>query len=245
MRKMNDHQADGFAKTPEQQALDRLLIEVVTPKGGREKLPGGYEEKYRSEDLKARIADLGMWSCIPAVTQNMNTPAGIRRLNENEVLFSFIDLYFQNFPFAFEPNMQDGRYVLLPHDVSHQGIGICASRQMPGFLEVGHFWYPAEYTKKAHPLIDQVYIAQYMVPPIQESARQIQAVFSEKPARSQASFCTFPFDPETIVRMDGDFMDNPGITAQVIRNALKSRSPQVQRNGEGLILFMQRLMGSI
>ena len=93
----------------------------------REPLPGPYEKKYKSEDLKFKIADIGMWSMIPAVKGDMDSPSGLNRLKENDILFSFIDEYFPNDPYAFEPNMQDGRFMFLPDEVRHQGMGVCAS----------------------------------------------------------------------------------------------------------------------
>ncbi len=89
-----------------------------------------------------------MWAFIPAVDYSINSPKGVKRLEKHHVLFEFIDNYLGEMPFAFEPNMQDNRYVLLPDDVGHQGIGVTVSSEVPGFLEVGHFWYPFEFTEK-------------------------------------------------------------------------------------------------
>lgn len=247
---MNAKQAARAAKKLEEQAKNPVktkhpleqLGEVVTPEGGRENLPGGFEDKYRSETLKQRIADLGMWVTIPAVRCSMNSPDGIKRLEANDVLFTFIDQYFQDIPFAFEPNMQDGRYVFLPHDVSHQGIGICASKELPGFLEIGQFWYPAEFTAKRSLSIDQVYVAQYSTRPDLVFANRIRTLYAENRKSKQSHYCTFPFDPDTVLRFDGNFMDQLNKTSQTIRNALQDRNSQVQRNGEGLILFMERIM---
>ena len=247
---MNAKQAARAAKRLEEQEktsvkakkLPEELSEVVTPKGGREALPGGYEEKYRSEELKQRIADLGMWVTIPAVRGSMNSPEGIKRLVANDVLFTFIDQYFQDVPFAFEPNMQDGRYVFLPHDVSHQGIGICASKELPGFLEIGQFWYPGEFTEKRTLNIDQVYVAQYSTRPDFVFANRIRTLYADERKTKYSQYCTFPFDPDTVLRFDGYFMDHVTKTSSAIRDALKDCSSQVQRNGEGLILFMQRMM---
>ena len=247
---MNAKQAARAAKKLDKQAKNPVKPrselekngEFVTSDGGRENLPGEYEEKYRSENLKQRITDLGMWSMIPSVTYDMNSPAGIKRLKENDVLFTFIDQFFLDIPFAFEPNMRDGRFVLLPHNISHQGIGICASKELPGFLEIGHFWYPWEFTSKDKLNIDQVYIPQYSTKPDIMFADKIKKLYAESKNSKKGYYCTFPFDPETIVRLDGCFMDQLAKTGNTIRAALKDRSLQVQRNGEGLILFMERLM---
>ena len=49
----------------------------------RELLPSHYEKKYKSEDLKEKIADLGMWAAIPAVTGSMNNSRfGVQRLGK-------------------------------------------------------------------------------------------------------------------------------------------------------------------
>ena len=247
---MNAKQAARAAKKLEEQAknpgktetMPEQLAEVMAPEDGRENLPGGFEEKYKSETLKQRITDLGMWFMIPTVRCSMNSPEGIKRLEANDVLFTFIDPYFQDVPFAFEPNMRDGRYVFLPHDVSHQGIGICASKELPGSLEVGQFWYPGEFTAKGSLNIDQVYAAQYRTKPDQAFANRIRVLYAESQKSRKSYYCTFPFDPDTVLRLDGNFLDQLSKTSQIIRNALKERSPQVQRNGEGLILFMERIM---
>ncbi|MBQ8161635.1 MAG: hypothetical protein IJ083_12945 [Clostridia bacterium] len=246
---MNAKQAARAAKKLEEQAkgnmsqtLRDVMDEVITPTEGREKLPGGFEDKYRSEVLKLRIADAGMWAMIPAVRCSMNSKEGIRRIKENDVLFSFIDQYFQDVPFAFEPNMQDGRYVCIPSSVFHQGIGICASKTLPGFLEIGHFWYPSEYTENGMLGIDQVYVAQYNTKPDLAFANKIRKLYTEDPGPKARKYCTFPFDPDTVLRFDGDFMEHVSKTSQTIRNALRGKSAQIQRNGEGLIVFMERIM---
>ncbi|MBR2822475.1 MAG: hypothetical protein IKE24_02160 [Clostridia bacterium] len=247
---MNAKQAARAAKKLEEQAKNPAkaqtqldpLSEILVSKDGRKNLPGGFEEKYKSEALKQRIADLGMWNMIPAVKCSMNSPEGIKRLEANDVLFTFIDQYFRDVPFAFEPNMQDGRFVFLPHDVSHQGIGICASKDLPGYLEIGQFWYPAEFTAKRLLHIDQVYVAQYSTEPDLVFANGIRTLYTEKRKSKQSCYCTFPFDPDTYLRFDGNFMDQLNNTCQKIQNALKDRSFQVRRNGEALILFLQRIM---
>ena len=252
---MNKKQAARATKKLEEQAKkpvkpaknpvkESLLdpFEVITPEGGRKELPGGFEERYRSETLKQRIADLGMWNMIPCVTCSMDSPKGIKRIKQNDTLFTFIDRYFPDVPFSFEPNMQDGRYVFIPRHTWHQGIGICASKRLPGYLEIGHFWYPAEYTSKGPLMIDQVYVAQYLNRPDSDFADKIRPLYTED-SGPDSHYCTFPFDPDTVVRFDGDFLDHLNTTTQTIRNALRNRSPQLQRNGEGLILFMEQLMG--
>ena len=106
----------------------------------RERLPGPYEKKYKSEYLKQQIVPLEMWFPIPCVKGTLNSPEGIKRLEENDLLFSFLDEYFPDGAYALEPNMQDGRFMLVPENVLHQGIGICVSEDYPSCLEVGHFW---------------------------------------------------------------------------------------------------------
>ena len=73
-------------------------------------------------------------------------------------------------------------------------------------------------------------------------ADKIRPLYVEAPNERMDHYCTFPFDPDTVVRFDGYFLDHLNTTTQTIRNALKDRGPQLQRNGEGLILFMERLM---
>lgn len=205
------------------------------------KLPSRYEKKYGSAYLKTKIADDGMWSLIPGVNSNIDSVAGTRRMKENEPLFTFIDKYFPDRPYDFEPNMQDGRFVLIPKDVNHQGIGICASKDFPGFLEVGHFWYPCEFTEKgtAFP-IDQVYIAMFSSNLYNELAEMVRKVFEGK--GTDEGYCTFPFAMDCIVTLEGNFLDTMIKSVRKIRDALKDKDPQVQRNGEGLIEFMKRVV---
>ena len=112
-------------------------------------LPKIYEKRFKSRYLKDRIIDDGMWGYIPCVDYPIDSRSGRGRIEVNSPLFEFIDKHFPNGPFAFEPNMMDGRFVFLPESVYHQGIGICASLAFPGALEVGQFWYPCEFTEKA------------------------------------------------------------------------------------------------
>ena len=207
------------------------------------RLPGDFESLYRSKSLKEKIADNGMWGLIPCVTYPMNSPGGIQRLKENHLLFKFIDDYFPNNPFAFEPNMEDGRYVFLPDDVGHQGIGITASLDLPGFLEIGHFWYPCEFTEETISIgPGQAYVPMYSMKPGAPLADKVRAVYMGEKEVEEWNYCTFPFDEDSMVTLSGDFLDRLSLSVKTIRKALKDADPAAQRNGEGLISFMQSIM---
>jgi hypothetical protein len=206
----------------------------------RKTLPGIYEKRYKSEHLKSLIADDGMWYLIPAVSGGMNSPAGIQRLKENDLLFTFIDQYFPDDPFAFEPIMQDGRFVFMPQYVDHQGIGVCVSKDMPGFLEVCQFWYPREYTEK--PIEgDQLYVPVFALEPCPELASMIREVYMYKKIPHQP-FCTFPLYLNLVVTLKGNFLDKMNQTAKTIRAAVKDSHPQVQKIGEDMIAYMMDLV---
>ena len=208
-----------------------------------EKLPGDFENRYKSENLKDQIADIGMWGMIPAVNYSMSSTRGINRLEKNHTLFEFIDKYFRDEPFAFEPNMQDDRFVFLPVEVGHQGIGVTVSNDMPGFLEVGHFWYPSEFTSKSISFgLGQVYVPIFITKPSDDLAGIIQKAFMAESNTSDSNYCTFPFSPYHVVTLSGNFGDKVSEAAQTIRNALKDADAATKRNGEGLIGFMERQM---
>lgn len=208
-----------------------------------EKLPGDFEGRYKSEKLKDLIADEGMWGLIPAVTYSMNSPGGIKRLEKNHPLFAFIDEFFGEDEFAFEPNMMDDRFVFLPADVGHQGMGVMVSNDFPGFLEAGHFWYPAEFTQKVIPIgPSQVYVPIFSTKPGKELSDIVRKVYMETTNANSSHYCTFPFSPDHVVTLSGDFMDNLEESVSTIRNALKDAEPSIKRNGEGLIGFMERQM---
>ncbi len=209
----------------------------------KEKLPSDFESRYKNDYLKDQIADDGLWAFIPAVDYSMNSPKGIKRLEKHHVLFEFIDNYLGDMPFAFEPNMQDNRYVLLPDDVGHQGMGVTVSSEVPGFLEVGHFWYPSEFTEKTLPIgPDQVYVANFCMKPGPELANMVKDIYTRKNEADDGNFCTFPFSPDHVVTLSGYFMDHTNKSAEIIRNVLKDAEYSIKRNGEGLIEFMQRMM---
>ena len=206
----------------------------------REKLPSEFEKKYKSEKLKEKIADIGMWGLIPAVTGPLNSAYGKKRIIENDSLFSFIDRYVPDVDYDFEPNMRDGRYVFLPGDVGHQGIGISASLQMPGLLEIAHFWYPDEFTER-HPSSlggGQVYVCNFMVLPGEELAQMVRRIYiNEKPVPRH--YCTFPFTLDKVVTLKGNFLDHKEDAIKLIRETLKDETPGIKRNGEGIIMFME------
>ncbi|MBQ8008950.1 MAG: hypothetical protein IJ081_03090 [Prevotella sp.] len=207
-------------------------------------LPTRYEKLYKSAYLKTAIADDGMWNLIPSVTGSMDSVQGARRMKENHVLFTFIDTYFPDGPFAFEPNMQDGRFVFLPAVVDHQGIGICASMDVPGFLDIGHFWYPWEFTENDTAFhVDQVWVCMYKTNLFDELAETVKRWYFREDSASEEKFCTFPFGPQHVVRLEGDFLDRMNSSIRAIRAELKDADPMVQRNGEGLIQFMKRVVG--
>ena len=208
-------------------------------------LPATYEKRYKSRYLKDKIADNGMWALIPCVNYPMNSREGSRRIKQNSALFDFIDKYFPDGPFAFEPNMMDGRFMFLPDNVSHQGIGICASVDFPGALEVGQFWYPCEFTEKTIPFgPSQVYVSMYTVMPmtVDDIVGMVREIYIDIDQSKDGHYCTFPFLPGLYVTLDGDFMDDLDGTVRKIRSALKGTDAKVKRNGEGLIGFMERIM---
>ena len=214
---------------------------VINKRAGS--LPGGFEERYKSESLKDQIADDGMWGFIPAVTYSIDSPKGIKRLKKNQLLFDFIDRYFGEDPFAFEPNMRDDRYVFLPDDVGHQGIGITVSEELPGFLEIGQFWYPSEFTEKAIPIGPaQVYIPVFSMKPGDEIAGMVRRVYMGEKTVSDRNYCTFPFTTDLVVTLSGNFMDRTDQSVKTIKNALKASDPAIKRNGEGLVEFIQRMV---
>ena len=200
---------------------------------------GSFEDKYKSPILKEKIRDIGMWGMIPSVNYTIDSAAGQRRLKEHDVLFSFIDKYFPGDTYAFEPNMRDGRYVFIPPNVSHQGIGISSS-SLSGMLEVGHFWYPGDYTSKSTPIGGgQVYVAMFYSRPDEELARMVQKLYIDE-ERPHEQFCTFPFLHDIVVTLEGNFMDDKKKAISTIREALAGEAPPLKRNGEGLVLFIER-----
>lgn len=205
----------------------------------REKLPGGFETRYRSEPLKEKIAEEGMWQLCPAIPGDLQSDYGIERLWENDLLLSFVDEYFTLDKFAFEPNMQDGRFVFLPYDVRHQGVAVSVSKQLPGFLEVGQFWYPGEFTEKRIKFtpLQQAYAPAFWAKPGQELVDFVRRLYIEE-SRPQMR-CTFPFTADLVVTLDGYFLDDLDASIKKISDALRYSSSQVRRNGQGLIEFMQ------
>ena len=203
-------------------------------------LPGDFETRYKSEGLKEQISEISMWSMIPAVTYSMESKKGIRRLEKHHLLFEFIDEHFGNDSFAFEPNMQDDRFVFIPQNVSHQGIGICVCDGLPGFLEVGHFWYPGDYSKKrSMPIgMGQVYVPMFRERPDDELVDMVRRIYMKKDRHEQ--YCTFPFSPKTIVTLKGNFMDHLPQSIKTIREAVQGQDPVIVRNAEGLINFMEQ-----
>lgn len=215
-------------------------MEIVS--GDRDKLPGIYESRYSSEMLKEHIADDGMWFLIPGINGGMDSREGIQRLKENDLLFRFIDRFFPEGPFAFEPNMQDGRFVFLPENVHHQGVGICVSKELPGLLEVGHFWYPCEFTEKTISFgPGQVYVPMFSAKP-EQLVEMVKKIYKESKEPDHIRYCTFLFNPDVNVTLKGCFLDKMSQSVKHIRTALRKEASQIQRNGEGLILFMKRVM---
>lgn len=52
-----------------------------------QKLPDEFEKRYKSEVLKELIADIGMWTLIPCVNGDIDTPDGIPRLWEGNKIY--------------------------------------------------------------------------------------------------------------------------------------------------------------
>ncbi len=201
-------------------------------------------KQFKSKALVEKITEEGMWGLVPGVDYGMESPRGVRRLKDNEILFKFIDEFFQDDKYAFEPNMQDGRFVFLPADVGHQGIGACASQTLPGFLDIGHFWYPCEFSEKDVTVGGaQVYVPIYSAKPGKTLADLLRSIYMyENDTYHKGYYCTFPFDAELIVKLDGYFLDDLSRSAKKIRKALKGKMEQTRQNGERLIGFMESIV---
>lgn len=212
---------------------------METVNTGRQKLPSEFEKRYSSEALKARIAADDMWTFIPAVTYSMDSADGIKRLKENQLLFDFIQEYFPDDAYAFEPNMRNGRYVFLPDNSSHQGIGVLASPYNPGYLDVCQFWYPCEYTeRKIEKNIDQVCVPAFAIKPDADLAALIRRLYIDE-EEPQSHFCTFAFDLDYVVTLKDFFLDDMDATEKVITSALKNADAMPRKNGKGLIEYMK------
>lgn len=209
------------------------------------KLPAAYEKKYHSEHLKDMIADPMMWQLIPGVPGEANSPAGKKRLKENDPLFSFVDTYFPDNEFGFEPIMTDGRFVFLPEETTHQGFGICASKTSSAMLEICHFWYPAEYSEK--PLIanclNQLYAPGFLMAPGEPLRDLAQKYFYDTSYENEyVGGCVFPFGPGHAAVLEGYFLDNLPETEKIIREAVKDANPEFRKKAETQIMFMRKLM---
>ena len=175
----------------------------------RERLPEPFEGLYKSEDLKEKITDPGLWTTIPCVDPDMYSKNGIKRLRENHVLFAFIDQYFSKDQYAFEPNMEDGRFVFLPENVFQQGIGLAASKELPGWLEVMFFWYPGEYTEKSLPIgCAQCSVSSFTSQPGDRLADMIREIYMNTKLEPWGQCCIFAFNIDVIVRLNGNYMDH-------------------------------------
>lgn len=215
---------------------------MKTANMGRKMLPAEFEKRYSSEALKKLIAEDGMWFMIPSVSGTLNSAYGIRRLKENQLLFDFIEQYFSNDAYAFEPNMEDGRYTLLPDNVSHQGIGVMVSREFPGCLEVCQFWYPCEYTEKEIAIgPTQVCIPVFSANPDAELAALIRKLYIDEENR-KSYYCTFAFNMKHIVTLRDYFLDDMDATEKTILSALKDADEITRINGVGLANFMRRIV---
>ena len=54
--------------------------------------------------------------------------------------------------------------------------------------------------------------------------------------------CTFPFNLNLVVKLEGCFMDDLNKSAKIIRDKLRNAGSQEQKNGEFLITIMKDLM---
>ena len=116
---------------------------------------------------------------------------------------------------------------------------------LPGALEVGHFWYPRDFSTrvlKNDP--DQLYADMFTTihdDVVAEMARPILAPGGYTVRPHPKRRCDFPFFLNLTVTLEGPFMDDAGKAAKTITETLRGRDEQVRRNGEGLAMFMRRL----
>ena len=209
------------------------------------RLPPTWQKRIRSDYLKEQLVDYFLWTQIPGVDPDMGSARGRRRLKESEALFAFVDTYFPEGPFAIEPNMHDGRFMLIPDEFYHQGMAICASLRYPGALEVGHFWYPRDFSTrvlKNDP--DQLYADMFTTihdDVVAEMARSILAPGGYTVRPNPKRRCDFPFFLNLTVTLEGPFLNDVGSAVRTVKEALRDQSEQIRRNGSGLTMFMKTL----
>ena len=75
-----------------------------------------------------------------------------------------------------------------------------------------------------------------------ELAQMVKKVYMNDGGSDDTHYCTFPFTPDLVVTLTGNFMDRTRQSVKIIRDSLKNADPATKRNGEGLIEFMQRMM---
>ncbi len=176
----------------------------------RKPLPGKFEKKYQSEQLKELIADEDQWIMHPPF-RPMEGAYGVRRIKANDLLFTFIDRYLGDMDYAFEPGM-DGMFICLPYYVIHQGIGLRVNREDPSRLEICELWYPGEYSGKniMMPMM-QKYSPMYLLPDdrTDEVTGKIREYFALRPKSfPDDNYCTFSFALDHCVMLEEHFLDN-------------------------------------
>lgn len=86
----------------------------------------------------------------------------------------------------------------------------------------------------------QVNITALSMRPDEELADMIRNVYPNE--GNTSLYCTFPYLPDLVITLNGYFLDDLNHSILTIRNGLKEADSKLQHSGEGLILFMQKIM---
>ncbi len=216
---------------------------MVFGSGLRNKLLGEYEKKYQSEKLKELIGDPAFWRYNNPY-KPMEGAFGARRLMENDLLFTYLDRYLDDMEYAFLA-CADGRFVCVPEEPAHQGIGMSVNKDDPSRLEIGQLWYPGEFTTTdiISPLL-QIYVPMYLLPIDRPDVTdKIREHFALSPkVDSLERYCTFSFALDHCVLLEGKFLDNLPQTEKTIRKSLVSSEATIFDIASRAIAYMRKIM---
>ncbi len=172
---------------------------------------------------------------------------GARRLMENDLLFTYLDRYLDDMEYAFLA-CADGRFVCVPEEPDHQGIGMSVNKDDPSRLEICELWYPGEYSEKnIMGPFTQTYSTMYLLPDdrTDEVTGKIREYFALRPKSfPDDNYCTFSFALDHCVMLEGHFLDNLPQTEKTIRQSLATDDVAVLRNAERLISYMKKIMNA-
>lgn len=194
-----------------------------------EELPASWKKQFKSDRLRALVADQGMWFGRPQPTSK----EGRQILKLNEPLFRFCES-LDDMEYAFEP-VDEMLFEMIPREVRRQGVGISVDL-LHNALEIDLYLFPCDYSEDEKRNLPFLYLR---VPVVSVGSVEVVEAFVRKYFLGERQSAAIPFSLDRVAELNGNFMDDYKKTEKICRKAVLGGTAQEIKNCEAFLDFVR------